>query len=463
MSLLAFELSDAGIMAAAGNPARLLAVDGSALESPGFALPEKKQLTVGKAAQSQAHIYPQKIVHRFWDRLDTTAMKLAGRKTSNHAEIAYAHLAMIWAQIQPLGSAVIVTVPGFMTSEQMGLILGITQELGMPVKGFVSQAVAAAPRAYPDSDLFYLDIHLHRTEVSLLAQGDHLTVQKTLSLDDFGLIRLHRLWVECIAETFVRTTRFDPLHQAASEQALYDRLPEIVGRLDTDPAMTFDVRSGQTVHNITLTRQALADKSQSFFDRVQGLVQQLSVQDKAAASHKTMLLSHRAAGLVGLKSELGHSGDMTVVEADAGAGAINALQIWESFAAQATDGGAPFINQRPWQSSVPANHREAVEAVRPTHLLFRHLACPIPNRPMGLRIEDGRLRSMAPERTSSSYPCTIGREDDQVVLAVHGDQEVLVDGAPIKGRAILNLGQSIQLGRAEDTIRLIACVDADEA
>ena len=46
MSLIGLELSDAGIMAAGGDPAKLLTLDGQAIESPGFALPQKKRLRI---------------------------------------------------------------------------------------------------------------------------------------------------------------------------------------------------------------------------------------------------------------------------------------------------------------------------------------------------------------------------------------------------------------------------------
>ena len=54
MSLLGVELSDAGIRVAGSEPAGLLKVDGDRFESPGFALPEKKRLIVGAAAEGKA-------------------------------------------------------------------------------------------------------------------------------------------------------------------------------------------------------------------------------------------------------------------------------------------------------------------------------------------------------------------------------------------------------------------------
>ena len=52
MSLIGLEISDAGIIAAGGTPAKLLELDGQATNSPGFALPQKDRLLLGKEAES---------------------------------------------------------------------------------------------------------------------------------------------------------------------------------------------------------------------------------------------------------------------------------------------------------------------------------------------------------------------------------------------------------------------------
>ena len=45
---------------------------------------------------------------------------------------------------------------------------------------------------------------------------------------------LDAVWAHTIAETFVRRTRFDPLHDGASEQRMFDALPGWLARLATD-------------------------------------------------------------------------------------------------------------------------------------------------------------------------------------------------------------------------------------
>ena len=75
MSLIGLELCDSGIMAADSTTAKLLQIDGQAYESPGFALPEKTGLLVGKAAASKAHLLPRQIINHFWDHLNTDPLE----------------------------------------------------------------------------------------------------------------------------------------------------------------------------------------------------------------------------------------------------------------------------------------------------------------------------------------------------------------------------------------------------
>ena len=85
MTLLGLELSDAGILVAGDNPIRLLTVDGQEQESPGFAIPEKERLLVGKPASDKAHLFPLQVINRFWDQLNTEPLKQKNRHAQNHA------------------------------------------------------------------------------------------------------------------------------------------------------------------------------------------------------------------------------------------------------------------------------------------------------------------------------------------------------------------------------------------
>jgi hypothetical protein len=78
MSLLGIELSDAGILAAAGDPPRLLETDGGETSSPGFALSLSDGLIMGRDALSRFRLNPRSSTNRFWDDLGTEPIRQPG-------------------------------------------------------------------------------------------------------------------------------------------------------------------------------------------------------------------------------------------------------------------------------------------------------------------------------------------------------------------------------------------------
>jgi hypothetical protein len=127
-----------------------LPIDGRDTESPGIALVEKKGLTIGKAAERKAHLYPNLAIDRFWDQLNTEPLGQSNPYAQNHAELAYEHLARVWESVKHIGKEIVIAVPGFFNRDKMGLILGMARELSIPVTGFVVQGVVAAPNGLPD-------------------------------------------------------------------------------------------------------------------------------------------------------------------------------------------------------------------------------------------------------------------------------------------------------------------------
>jgi hypothetical protein len=465
MALIALELSDAGIMAAAGDPARRIPVDGEALESPGYILPIKKKLSVGKAAEGKAHLYPRQIQHRFWDQLSTSPLKQPESWADSFAEMAHTHLSTIWQSIKPYGSTVLITLPGYYTRDQMGLLLGIAQDLKMTVRGIISQAVAACPHPFATPWLLYVDAHLHRTEVSLLEQGDRLRLLKTLTLDK-GLRSIHRSWIEAIAQAFVAATRYDPLHTAASEQSLYDQLPEVLQALVDKPATPVQARADHAVHHISLGRETLTLQAEAYYDRIGGLIHSLMEEHQQAGASATVLLAHRLRPFPGLTTRLRHRLQVDIVTLPPGAAAKNTLTFWDRLERSTGEAGAFFFKQRPWSNASPIvpPHQPASAAaeVHPTHLLCRDIAYAFDQTRLSI-VQSGtgpesRLEVLRPDQAGGGIICTVGLEGNQAVLSVAGSRNIYVDEQPAAGRMVLALGQTLTTDETQDPIRLITCL-----
>ena len=467
MSLIGLELNDSGILAAGGRPSKLLDLDGQAQESPGFALPQKKGLQVGKTAESKAHLFPRQILNHFWDQLNTEPLEQTGKHFPlNHAEIAFGHLSLIWQQIQSQGDEIVMAVPSFYDREQLGLILGISQELGIPVKGFVPLSLAASSHICPEKMLLYLDIHLHRIEVIYLEQGEHLTLRDSATTAEKGLLHLHRKLVDMIAQEFVRTTRFDPFHQAASEQELYDRLPGILSHFQHNSSMVFEISGGSTSYSIVLERDSIIRNTESVYSEMLRLIKRMQNKRGQGQTPLALQLSHRLARLPGCKAMLATLKDAHIIELDRGAAARGVAQIWHQLAAQGNNQGISFFTNRPWQRQPQTDHHlpsaEKAAQTRPTHLLYRSIAYPITEYPLTIGCapdsEQNDITISGETAGVSPRHCIIelfGREIVLNDISAHG---TFVDENRVNGSIALKLGQIIRVGTPGEHLQLIACI-----
>ena len=469
MSLIGIELSDAGIIAAGSEAEKLLPVDGHAWESPGFALPEKTGLLVGKAAESKAHLFPRKILHNFWDHLNTEPLEQPGSHVpQSTAEIAYNHLDSVWQQLQEIGAEVIMAVPAFYDKQQLGLILGIANELSIPVRGFVPLALAASPGARPGKMMLHLDIHMHRLEVTYLKQEEQLSMQDSVTGTDKGLIYLHRKWAEAIAQEFVNSTRFDPLHRAASEQELYDRLPGILFNLQHSPSIAFDMTGGSRTHGITLARDLFTRNAEPVYTEMRQIIQGLLTQHGKNENAAALYLTHRLIRLPGCKEFLADIPGAEIFELEEGAGARGGLEVWQRIADQTDSEEISFFTSLPLQPgrSVQTRPRDDSGNMYPTHLLYRNLAYRISEKPLyiGQELESGGTEVLV-SRQSSKVPFkyfSVHLRSQEVVFNNLGAESIYINETRISGETILQLGQNIRVGTPGEKLQVIATVKLDD-
>ena len=471
MTLIGLELSDAGIMAADSPTGKLLSIDGLDCQSPGFALPEKSDLLVGKAAESKAHLFPRQIINHFWDHLSTDPLAQPGRHgPQSTAEIAYRHLELIWQHIHKNGDEIIIAVPGFYSREQLGLVLGIANELSMPVKGFVPLPLAAVPGAHPGKMIMYLDIYLHRLEVTYLKQDQQLTLAASSTGSDRGLIHLHRQWAEAIGQEFVSSTRFDPFHQAASEQELYDRLPGILYNLQHSPSIAFDMTGGSRTYGLTLTRDLIAGKAASVYAEIVQLIEGLQQKHGENGPAVLLYLSHRIARLPGCKETLGGLKSVATIELEEGAGARGILNIWPQLTDQSGNNEISYFTSRPLPPSRSAQDlkrpADTFSNARPTHLLYRSLAYPITNKPLTVGSakdsESNHINITGETAGVSSRHFTVLLEEGDIVLHDTSTQGTFVDEKRVNASMALKLGQVIRVGTPGEQLNVIACTTFDK-
>jgi hypothetical protein len=467
MNLLGLELSDAGILVAGEEPTRLLRIDEDAVESPGFAMAEKKRLITGRAAERRARLFPRQIMNRFWDHLSTDPLDPPLPAAGNQAEVACAHLALIWDQARHSGNALVIAVPGFFQRTQLGLLLGMSQELAIPLQGFVSLPVASAVPGPEDLHL-HVDVHLHRWEVSVLRAEGRLEFKEGFTINEKGLEGLYKLWVQAAAAEFVRMTRFDPLHSAETEQELYRLLPPVLATLQHEAAATLAIPAGHSHYSVSLTRAMLLETARPVYDELLAAVHDARRRHAAGGTAAAVALSQRVTRLPGIRERLAQTPDTRLVELSAGAAALALPVLWRELTDGRRRSGASFFNSRPWstapRSSVPDR---TPAAQRPTHLLYRNLAYPISASPLTIGtappVEGPGICIIGNPDGIDPRHCTVHLQAGQALLTDLSSSGTLVNDRRVPSPVALHVGDAIRVGKRGETIVAIACLDRHEA
>lgn len=422
--------------------------------SPGLALIDGRVLKVGLDAESDARIKPRRLHSRFWQDLGTTPLARPFPGYLRTVDLAHAHLKAVWDADGGGAGEVIAAVPGTYSDDQLALFLGIARDLAIPVHGLVDAAVAAAVDRELSSSALHLDLHLHRAVLTELEHGDELVRKAVHTENRVGLAGLRDTWARVIAETFIRATRFDPLHVASTEQVLYAQLANHLEVLVEKESTEVRIASGGRQHAIELDRAHIINAAESLYGRLSSLVGECAPMDDT-----TLLLSHRAATLPGLVGHLEERAGLKVVVLHPAAAASGALAHADRI--RSPDSKLPLVTRLPGLDArppgpvtVPVNPPPDGGRHLPTHLVVNGVALRIASDPLILGpggVED----STDVDRTSAS----VRRLAGQAVLDAPAEAGVTLNGDPIDGRTALAPGDRLRFGEADSEVLVVAMAE----
>ncbi len=201
-----------------------IAKDGKIVaRSPACAIVQGTEIKIGDAAYREAYLHPRDHHNRFWYQLDQAALRRSSRAARHHADLAFKHLEHVH---KAAGSPALMVfaLPGGYSKEQLALLLGIAEACKIQVVALVDAAVAAAADCVAPGKFHHVEIQQHRTVITELLVDDTVTRTKVETIDGSGTDHLMTRFVSVISDQFLAQARFDPLHQANTEQLLYNEL-----------------------------------------------------------------------------------------------------------------------------------------------------------------------------------------------------------------------------------------------
>jgi hypothetical protein len=452
VSALAIDINDAGI--AVADATGVLRVE------PGFAVIDRGRILTGDEAVALARLRPRQASNRFWSALSLEPGS-AGVDLPSAAELAHAQLAAIWQRAGHAWSDVLLVVPAGYRSEQLGLLLGLAQECGMPVRALVDVAAAAGHRPYPDRQLVYLDAGLYRVTATVLEQGADVAVRAEHALLQSGLMGVVDAFARRIADAFVRATRFNPFRNGETEQALYDRLPGWLDALRIEERLELKLPYAGDEVGVTVERDEVLGVAAGFYRGVAQLVAQNREPDRGLV----VLVSNRLARLPGLVGELARIDDARIETLEEGHAARSALLA----APQANGADVKLLKRLPWRaaplvleaaaSTGRAHAPSVANETRATHVVHGGTAYRVGagGIVVGRETDPARRTIMVPDSHSgvSRVHAEILLRDGELKLRDLSRYGTYVNEKKVPGEIVLHPGDVVRVGSPGIELRAV--------
>ena len=425
MSLKVIELND--------NVLRVGDDSGILVESPGFALVLDKQMQLGDVAKYQARIHPTSSYNKYLHELSLDPIShVTGIR--HFADIAYAHLLHL-AEEGGVDADVIFAVPGNFTRVQLAILLGLAKQSPFQAVGMVDSAIAAAHAATHTGSVIYAEMQLHQVVLTKIVAGqDSHQRESVIQVPGVGSQNFMDRMMQLATGLFIEQCRFNPQHDAETEQKLYNALPLWLKQDGKDQnSLLLELKVNTAVHTAKMPRESLINYLSRDYKSIGQQVAEL-----AEGGDSKLLLSPDFADLPGLRSFLGESIELEVLPV----GAISRAVILNRDSIVSGDDQIQLTTSLPRAVSLSSQSDRVVaqpEQQRATHVLVGSTAIPLGsiNLPTLGRIE---------------------KHEDGFYLD-SGKQEFLLNQHKVVGKQALGLGDLIQSSEDSESIRLIQVSD----
>jgi len=192
---------------------------------------------------------PQEMNNRFWQQCEQSAIPANAAGMRHAADLVWKHLNALKEQFGL--DQVVLVVPSHYREANLQLLLGIAKSCGLTVVGLVNKAVAAFANAgLSDGEYRHIDVQLHQTVCSNVTVSNGIVKLGDIDvLSDVGIHLMQEALLKGLQSNFIQNDRFDPLHDAATEQQLFDQLAGIAENIAESGKASIALEHQSRLHN----------------------------------------------------------------------------------------------------------------------------------------------------------------------------------------------------------------------
>ncbi len=369
------------------------------------------------------------------------------------------------------GERIWIVTPARAEAPGLTALLGITRRMRLPVDGFVDSAAVTTAALGSDRNAIVVELGLHHAAATAVdCEGTQARRRRTVLTERGGLIELYQVWLDLVSTTMVKRTRFDPLHDAATEQQVFEAIPALALEAARTGSATASVTRGTDRFEAALSRDQFAQAAQPIYGSIVSLVHQLRPAGTAVA----IVIPHLAAYLPGLREQLDQFVGCELVSVPDGFAAA-ATSVLDLPGPQGKDAAVRLLRRLPLvaQAAVADGVAHEAHGVTRDTLGQRRADGPAPSHVLW----DGRAYSLNADSLvvgrgpsdSSRYialpdglagvsrrHCTFVHDGDELVLLDHSTFGTFVNGERVQERVRIHAGDRVRLGEPGVELALIA-------
>lgn len=366
---------------------------------------------------------------------------------------------------QPIatGERVWIVAPARVEPKGLEALLRIGEQLNLAVAGFADSATVTAASLEIQENAIVLELGLHHAAATAVARGGaHARHRRSVLTERGGYIELLQAWLDLVGTTMVKRTRFDPLHDAATEQQLFSALPGLALEAANTGSTIAVVTKGQEQFEVNLTRDQFAQAAEPIYRAMISLLHQL----RPAGSPVTLVVPAGVAELPGVQPLLEQFAGCELVRVADGfvASAVSLLELPEQPGDQE---GVRWMRRLPLAvAGASGVAREELGQARsgrsaPSHVLFEGRAYSLAT--------DTLVVGRAPDTENapsiqlneglagvSRRHCTFLRDGDEQVLLDHSTFGTFVNAERVQERVRVRAGDRVRVGDPGVELALIA-------
>jgi hypothetical protein len=382
---------------------------------------------------------------------------------------------------QPIrdGERIWMATPAHAQATGLEALLGIVRRLELPIDGFIDSAAVTAAALESERNTIVLELGLHHAAATAVdCEGSQARRRRSVSTERGGFIELYQVWLDLVTTTMVKRTRFDPLHDAATEQQLFDAMSSLTQEVASSGNTTATVTKGKERFEVALTRDQFAQAAEPIYRSIIALLHQL----RPAGAPLAIVVPRAVAELPGVREHLEQFvGCESVIVPDGfAAAATSLLDLPET-----GQGSVRLLRRLPLQTQAvltdsvmrePLGKRRS-EGPAPSHALLdgRAYSLSAESLVVGRAPEPQGATSQAMTSGTPAVPvssryitlpeglagvsrrhCTFVHDGDELVLLDHSTFGTFVNGERVQERVRVHAGDRVRLGEPGVELALIA-------